>query len=117
MNDVSALIEAELKSVGDATVVGSLKLLLVDPYRVMRNWDYAESQQYACWIVAEDRGTNTAIAYCDQGFGPTAPWGLLNLESEFNEMGPDSCWYSRLEDAFRGSPMWDGKNPADYEVQ
>ncbi len=83
----------------------------------MRDWDYKDDTQFPCWIIAVDPKSKTAIAYCEFGFGPACPWGLLNEPSEFSGMGPDYCWYSRLEDAIRQSMLWDGENPVDYEVQ
>src|SRR5262245_40473095 len=105
MDSLDKLVAREIAAIGDPIVQDALRHRLVSPRRVMRDWDYADDVQYECWIIAEDRLGNTAIAYCHFGFGPGAPWGLLNTESEYNEMGPDSAWYSRLEDAFRQSMM------------
>ena len=117
MDRIDKLVAREISAIGDARVRATLEQRLVSPRRVMRNWDYADDVQHECWIIAEERLSKTSIAYCDQGFGPVCPWGLLNTDSEYDEMGPDSAWYSRLEDAFRQSMMWDGENPDDYEVQ
>jgi hypothetical protein len=32
-------------------------------------------------------------------------------------MGMDGSWFAFLEDAFRESAAWDGKNPPGYEVR
>ena len=117
MRGIHGLVAREIAAIGDAGVRAALEHRLVPPRRVMRDWDYADDVQYECWIVAEDLLSKTSIAYCDRGFGPADPWGLLNTDSEYNEIGPDSAWYSRLEDAFRHSMMWNGENPDDYEVQ
>ena len=117
MEPMDKLVAREIAAIGDASVRAALERRLVPPRCVMRNWDYADDVQHACWIIAEDPLRNTSIAYCDHGFGPASAWGLLNTESKHSEMGPDSVWYSRLEDAFRQSLMWDGENPDDYEVQ
>ena len=116
MKYVSEILEAAIAEIEDGEVVDAIRRFLVTPKCVMRNWDYEDDTRFPCWIVASDPASNTAIAYCELGFGPASPWGLLNQNSEFNEMGPDAAWYSRLEDAFRQSMMWDGEDPEDYEV-
>jgi hypothetical protein len=117
MDRIDELVARETAAIGAASVRAALERRLVSPRRVIRNWDYADEVQHECWIIAEDAGSKTAIAYCDRGFGPGCPWGLLTIDSESNEMGPDSAWYSRLEDAFRQTMLWDGENPDDYEIQ
>jgi hypothetical protein len=115
--DVDAILRAAINDISDSNVVAELSKYLVVPRLVMRDWDYAEDTKYPCSIVAIDSATQTAIAYCEFGFGPGTPWGILNEPSQHNEMGMDCCWYSSLEDAFRQSMMWHGDNPPDYEVQ
>ena len=117
MDRIDTLLAREVAAIGDVSVRAALEHRLVSPRRVIRDWDYADDVQHECWVIAEDPLTKTSSAYCDRGCGPACPWGLLNMDSEFNEMGPDSAWYSRLEDAFRQSMMWDGENPDDYVVQ
>lgn len=117
MPDITEMLLAATDDISDPEVVVELNKYLVVPKLVMRDWDYADGVQYPCSIVAIDPNTQTAIAYCEFGFGPQSPWGILNEPSENNGMGMDCCWYSRLEDAFRQSRMWYGENPPDYEVQ
>ena len=50
---------------------------------------------------SEHASSNTGIAYCAQGFGPTDPWGLLFLAGPQKSMGMDSGWFITLEHAFR----------------
>jgi len=84
----------------------------------MREWDYGEAhQEFPCWIVLEHQPSNTCIAYCEEGFGPVSPWGLLFISRAHLNIGMDSGWFTRFEDAFRESMAWSGQNPADYEVQ
>ncbi|CAG0933531.1 hypothetical protein TFLX_03094 [Thermoflexales bacterium] len=73
-----------------------------------------KGQTYPCWIVLEHKESNTGIAYCDYGFGPKDPWGLVFLSGD--SMGMDSGWFSSLEDAFRESMAREGPNPPGYEV-
>jgi hypothetical protein len=58
------------------------------------------TQTYPCWIVLEHAPSNTAIAYCAEGFGPGCPWGLLFLEGEHLSMGMDSGWFTYLSMRF-----------------
>lgn len=87
------------------------------PYTVERGWDYGKiSERFICWTVLEHPPSNTAIAYCEQGFGPSNPWGLVFLTGEQMGIGMDSGWFSTLESAMRDSMAWDGVNPENYEV-
>src|SRR5262249_36981810 len=100
---VKMLVERELALLADARVLAPIRRLLVEPYAVLRGWDYGgPDDEYPCWTVLEDHDSNTSIAYCESGFGPRAPWGLVGLSSEPINMriGPDSGWYSSLLDAF-----------------
>ncbi|MEI8022056.1 MAG: hypothetical protein WCH39_27855 [Schlesneria sp.] len=110
-------LDAEISRIADEAVLGAMKPLLVVPRCEMREWDYGEpGQEFPCWIVLDHIPTNTCISYCEYGFGPSSPWGLLFIEGRYLSMGMDSGWYSNLEDAFRGSMAWDGDNPPGYEV-
>jgi len=114
---VQEKIDAELSRIVDAALLGAMKPLLVAPRCEMRGWDYGEfGQEFPCWIVLDHLQTNTCIAYCECGFGPSFPWGLLFITGQFLSMGMDSGWYANLEDAFRESMAWDGDNPPGYEV-
>jgi len=115
---VQARLESELNVILDKAVLVVLKPMLVNPRCEMRDWDYGEEgQSYPCWIVAEHHPSNTCIAYCEHGFGPSYPWGLLFIAGEHLSMGMDSGWYASLEDALRESMAWDFKNPSDFEVE
>ena len=80
----------------------------------MRGWDYGSAgQEYACWTVLDD-GVD-GIVYCEHGFGPRCPWGLVLTSGEANRpmsMGMDSGWYSTFLEAFFESqtaiplPIW-----------
>ena len=109
-----ALVEEELARTADARVTNHIRSLLVEPKPVLRDWDYGEKgQQYLCWIVLEHHASETGIAYCENGFGPGSPWGLIGLEgSQHLSMGMDSCWYTQFLQAFFESavatilPIW-----------
>jgi len=112
-----ALVAEQLSLIQDALCLSALRGLLVDPYPVLRDWDYGEAgQQFVCWTVMEHRSSNTGIAYCDEGFGPSDPWGLVFLSGTHTSIGMDSGWYRTLEDAFRESMAWEAGNPPNYEI-
>ena len=113
---LKTLISRELGHLSDDRVKEYVRRLLVEPQPVLRNWDYGEpGEQYLCWTVLNDSVSNTGIAYCENGFGPRNPWGLVWLESEDVKqlsMGMDCGWFSTFLDAFFDSfaatrlPIW-----------
>jgi len=111
---VNALVDSELGRLRDQRVVAHIRSLLVTPRAQQRAWDYGEpGQSYPCWLVLAHRPSNTGIAYCEHGFGPKMPWGLLTLEgTEHMSMGMDSGWFDRFPDAYFEShasadlPIW-----------
>ena len=112
------LVELELAKITDAQMSERIRQLLVPPYPVLRDWDYSPpDSRYTCWTVLEHRDSNTGIAYCEQGFGPTHPWGLVHLSGPHMSIGMDCSWYQSLEDAIRESATWDEPNPEGSEVQ
>lgn len=113
--ELKKLIAAELAVVRDARIVAHIRGLLVKPNITMRGWDYGSpGQEYPCWVVLDD-GVY-AIAYCEQGFGPRCPWGLLFTGVEAGRpewsMGMDGSWYPTFLEAFFESmpatslPIW-----------
>lgn len=116
-NDVRVLVADELTRISDAALSESIRKLLVVPYPVERGWDYGRAgETFICWTVLEHPASNTGIAYCAEGFGPSYPWGLVFLSGDHMGIGMDSSWYCRLEDAMRESMAWDSPNPEGYEV-
>jgi hypothetical protein len=117
-NTLKPLIERELAVVADPRVLTAIRALLVEPKPVMWGWDYGEpDQQFECWTVLDDaRGSETAIVYCEEGFGPSMPWGLVWTGTDEKgapaSMGMDSGWFSTLTEAFLDSaaatrlPIW-----------
>lgn len=105
---IKAAIRDELASVSDLRVREHIERLLVEPRPEMRAWDYgAPGESFLCWMVFEDRGTG--IAYCEQGFGPQNPWGLVFLNG--GSIGMDAGWYPRflyavVEGALDDLPIW-----------
>ena len=118
VNTLKPLIERELAVVGDPRVLTAIHALLVEPNPVMRRWDYGEpDQQFECWTILDDtKGSETAIVYCEEGFGPSMPWGLVSTGIDdkgcLASMGMDCGWFSTLSEAFYESvaatrlPIW-----------
>ena len=102
-----ARIEEELATLNDCRVIAQIRGLMVAPAPQMRAWDYgAVGDAYPCWLVLAQKSQNTGIAYCESGFGPRMPWGLLSLEGTENmSMGMDSGWFDRFLDAYFESPV------------
>ncbi|GLH77975.1 hypothetical protein SSBR45G_28830 [Bradyrhizobium sp. SSBR45G] len=112
---LESLIEAELAELSDKRVLSHIRGMLVAPHMVLRDWDYGQpGQQYPCWFVLRDQESGAEIAYCEQGFGPRSPWGLVSSADapECRHMGMDSGWFTSFLDAFFDSfacvalPIW-----------
>ena len=74
---LKTLVRDELGRTADARVTTHIRSLLVEPTPVLRDWDYGvKGQQYVCWNVLEHGPSNTAIAYCETGFGLRRPGDL-----------------------------------------
>jgi hypothetical protein len=108
-----ALVESELATLSDARVAAYVCGLLVEPRPVLCSWDYgAPGEQYSCWFVLSDAHSGGEIAYCEHGFGPRTPWGLVSSRVEDRRMGMDSGWFRTFLDAFFEStasvelPIW-----------
>jgi len=108
------LIAQELETVADERVQAHVRSLLVEPAPILREWDYGKpGEQYACWGVLNHHPSNTGIAYCEEGFGPKRPWGLVHLSGdERMSIGMDSGWFGAFLEAYFGSfaatdlPIW-----------
>jgi hypothetical protein len=100
------LIEGELSVLKDPRVINHIRGLLVPPEPQMRAWDYGKpGDAFPCWLVLAEKSSNTGIAYCDSGFGPAMPWGLLFLQGDRHmSMGMDSGWFDHFIDAYFESP-------------
>lgn len=116
VKDILALFDQEIQRITDLTLLARIRELVVCPYPVEREWDYgAPNEKFTCWTVLEHAPSNTGIAYCAQGFGPSFPWGLIFLSGRHMNIGMDSGWFASLEGAMRDSQAWEGPNPDGYE--
>jgi hypothetical protein len=100
--EIQTMIESELPSIHDTRIVSHIRTHLVQPCVVMRNWDYgAAGDEYPCWTVLKHADSGSGIAYCEFGFGPRIPWGLVLLSEESGmSMGMDCDWFTSFLDAF-----------------
>jgi hypothetical protein len=109
---LKTLVGDEVARTADIRVVTHVRSLLIEPTPVLRDWDYGvKDQQFVCWTVMEHQPSNTGIAYCEDGFGPTAPWGLVALRGPHMSMGMDSGWFTTFLQAYFESvaavlPIW-----------
>jgi hypothetical protein len=116
-DEISSLVRQDLDHITDPALLNRIRELLVKPYPVERDWDYGHiGERFTCWTVLEHQPSNTAIVYCEKGFGPSDSWGLVFLSGKHLEIGMDCSWFSTLESAVRESMAWDGGNPRNYEV-
>ncbi len=111
--EIQSLIEREMSLLQDVRIVAYIKKLLIEPILVMREWDYGDTEQtYPCWTVLSHVESNSGIAYCEFGFGPRSPWGLIGLSGENMSIGMDSGWFISFIQAYFDSfasadlPIW-----------
>jgi hypothetical protein len=103
---ISERIKAELLAFSDPLIKPAIEALLIPPRPVLRGWDYGPpDQKFICWQVMEDPDVGTGIAFCEEGFGPRCPWGLVWLDETGarSNMGMDSGWFTTFLDAFADS--------------
>ncbi len=111
---IKQLISEELENIIDKRVQVHIRSLLIEPTPILRDWDYgAPGEQYVCWGVLNHELSSTGIAYCESGFGPECPWGLVGLsEKRGMSIGMDSAWFRTFMEAFFDSfaatdlPIW-----------
>ena len=96
---ITDLVEAEVARASSANVSALIRSLLVTPRCEERPWGYGPERSYPCWIVAEHPSSNTCFAYCEKGFGPKSPWGLLFISGNYQSIGMDCGWFQSLEEA------------------
>lgn len=121
---LKSLIEQELRDLTDDRVTAQIRGLLVEPHVIMRPWDYGPDDAYPCWTVLDHPASGTSICYCESGFGPKYPWGLVGMPGDAapQSMGMDTSWFRTFLQAYFDSfivaelPIWrvfisDAKGP------
>lgn len=111
---IKAAIQEEVSSLRDIRVRAHIERLLVEPKPMLRGWDYGlPGEKLLCWTVLEHPFTGTGVAYCEQGFGPLCPWGLVWLDGDERHLsiGQDCGWFSKFleavyEAALVDLPIW-----------
>jgi hypothetical protein len=112
--EVAAAIDADLAKLEDPRVrAGIHACRLATPTPIKLGWDYGEpGETYDGWLVFDDPHQGTGIAYCERGFGPRSPWGLIATGEPIPRMGMDSGWFGRFTEAYFDSfsattlPIW-----------
>ena len=111
MPTVPAHLKHLIETLTDDRVQQHIRTYLIKPTPVLQNWEYGKSgQQFACWTVLDHKPTGHGIAYCDEGFGPKNPWGLVDPAG--GSMGMDAGWFDAFLPAYFDSsivielPIW-----------
>lgn len=105
-SQLKKLIRSELSSVADPAQRDRLTALMWDdPRPMICAWDYGlPDETYSCWCVAGSPGSDrVGVVYCESGFGPKNPWGLIFLHDAVPRMGMDSAWFPTLPEALLGA--------------
>jgi hypothetical protein len=102
--NIAPLIASELSALTDDDVKQTVLHGLVDPRPITLDWDYGPpGQQFEGWVVFDHEAeSDTLIVYCEHGFGPLSPWGLVfaTPHQGRRSMGMDSGWFRSFMDAF-----------------
>ncbi|MFO0876271.1 MAG: hypothetical protein U0840_02770 [Gemmataceae bacterium] len=114
MADVEALVRDDMRALSDARVAAHVFSLLADPPRPVRlGWTFgAVGETLDGFLVLDHPRSGTGIVYCEQGFGPANPWGLVFTDRGPLSTGTSDGWYPRLLDAYFESkasadvPIW-----------
>jgi hypothetical protein len=111
-NDIAKLITSELERVSDLSRRERLKALLIEPRLLSLHWDYNPvGTRFDCWLIGQSPNGDTRLVYCNQGFGPSFPWGFVY--SDTDSMGNDGQWEAGLEDVAINCGLLDA--PENYE--
>jgi hypothetical protein len=111
---VAAALDDDLRNLRDPRVRASIQACRVPtPTPIRLGWDYGKpGDTFDGWLVFEDPSERTGIVYCDAGFGPKTPWGLIITGESCPSMGMDSGWFRRFVQAYFDSfsatdlPIW-----------
>ncbi len=95
------ILERELAAIEDPKARQQIGTVLVEPTPMRCGWDYGPpGQTFPCWKVGRDPdGQSVGIVYCESGFGPESPWGLVWLHEAIPSMGQDTGWFPTFREA------------------
>ena len=92
------MLDGEIAAISDIGLREQVRAMLVEPAPMRCAWDYGvPGETYSCWKVAAD--ISVGIVYCEDGFGPGSPWGLVWLSEGVPNMGQDSGWFATFCEA------------------
>jgi hypothetical protein len=98
LDEIRRLVDSELAEATDAGERDRLAALLATPEQIKLDWEYGKAgEQLSCWRVGRSPEENPCrlwLVYCQQGFGPSFPWGFVETDSA--SMGIDAQWHSSL---------------------
>lgn len=117
-DEIVALTARELALIEDPARCSALAAILVEPRVEEREWLYSRDPvRYPYWVVAESVEQKILLVYCEQGFGPSFPWGVLYTGDHPMDqtLGMDAQWNWYLEEAFWRSGLWDGPTKPGFE--
>jgi hypothetical protein len=108
--EVKQMVGEQLAGIVDPHLRDEARRVLIEPMLRDVPWDYGEEgEAFACWIIADFRPSHPYVAaYCDRGFGPEVPFGII--DADLSSMGMDAQWFDTLEGGLRSLGF--GKKPA-----
>jgi hypothetical protein len=109
--EICKLLDDETDHVADQSHRQLLLDLLTVPRRRKLMWEYGWQERLTCWQVGQSTDNDIWLVYCEDGFGPSFPWGFVFPESQ--SLGNDGQWYSGLVDAAIGAGLLVA--PDDYQ--
>jgi hypothetical protein len=102
-----------MRDLADPRVLAHISSLLVmPPQRIMLGWAYGKpGEQFPGFLVLNHAASGTGIAYCQHGFGPQSPWGLIFTDRESPPSIGTEGWYPRFLNAY-----FESKAPAELDI-
>jgi len=99
--EITRIVAEHVARIVDADLRDEVARVLIEPMLREVPWNYGEDgETLACWIIADLRPAKPdVLAYCDRGFGPGYPFGIL--DADLPSMGTDGQWFLTLEDGLR----------------
>jgi hypothetical protein len=111
--DVAALVRDDMRMLYDSRVLAHISALLLAPPRpVLLAWPYgAVGETFEGFLVLDHPRSDTALAFCQQGFGPADCWGIIATDHGPLSTGKSDGWYPRFLDAY-----FDSMAPTELDI-